>query len=153
MSAVTRILFGGGTRARPPGELRSPLLRQHGDPLIADCVGRFLAAWPGLAEGEGPHAAEDFRWHLNYLDAALALGDPSTFQRYGEWVVRHHGPRGLSAEQVASAFDLLADAIEPLPCAPDLDAHHCVLVSVVRETAARLRAPAESENTPGREDG
>src|ERR1700677_1043414 len=100
-------LLHGGTRPKPPTELRSPVLRAFGEVIAKACVGRIYATWPDLLDRYGERGrqftAEDNIWHLNFLDAAIALGDPEYFCRYATWLVEFFAPRGLGPEHVAGA--------------------------------------------------
>ena len=73
----------GGTRPNPPSELRSPVLRAFGGAIAEACVSRIYATWPDLLDRYGERGreftTEDNFWHLNFLDAAVALDDPRAF--------------------------------------------------------------------------
>src|SRR5215210_6726079 len=127
-----RVLSHGGTRPRPPEELRSPLLRAQGAAVAASCLRRIDEAWPDLAARYGERGrqltAEDNLWHLNFLDAAVALGDDAHFERYADWLVRFLGPRGLDPHHVAGAFGFLAEALAQADCPPELQEHRRDLI-------------------------
>ena len=75
----------GGTRPRPYGLLRSPLLRAHGAALAEASFRRNYDTWPELFEQYGErgrqYTAEDNAWHLDFLDASVSR--PNTSVRYG----------------------------------------------------------------------
>lgn len=139
-----RVIAHGGSRPKPPGELRNPLLRRHGAAVAEASLARIYETWPEFRERYGERGrqltAEDNHWHLNFLDAALALGDPSHFHRYAEWLVRFLGPRGLTHEHIAGAFGFLADGLDGADCPSDLEAHRRLMVDLLREAAWRVLA-------------
>ncbi len=151
----------GGTRPKPPQELRSPVLRRHGQSAADSSFRRIEETWPELAEIYGERGrsftAEDNLWHMNFLDAAIAVGFPDHFDRYADWLVSFLVPRGLRPEHVAGAFGFLADAIEEAEVEPQEREHRRQLVEVLRSTAARVEyddararpeAPALSPPSP-----
>jgi hypothetical protein len=56
-------------------------------------------------------ANEDSLHHINYLDQALAAGDPGVFTRYAQWLRTVLVSRGMCTEHLAENFRLLAEAI------------------------------------------
>jgi hypothetical protein len=132
----------GGTRPRPPEELRSPVLRRLGAEVAAASFARIEQAFPELAERYGERGrsltAEDNLWHLTFLDAAFALGDPSHFDRYADWLVPFLVARGLVPRHVSGAFGFLADALEAADVPEAELRHRRELVEVLRTTAARI---------------
>lgn len=139
----------GGTRPKPPGELRSPVLRLVGEDVAEACVTRIYATWPELLDRYGERGrqftAEDNHWHLNFLDAAIALRDPGHFHRYADWLVRFLGPRGLGPDHVAGAFGFLADGLAAAEIPPEHDEARRALVQLLHETQARVLASATAE--------
>ena len=139
----------GGTRPRPTSELRSPVLRRHGLAIAASSYDRIYAAWPDLAARYGERGrqltAEDNLWHLNFLDAAILLGDSAHFHRYADWLQSFLLPRGLIHAHISGAFRFLADAIEALDVPADEQAHRDELVGLLRDTADRvdMKVPRE----------
>ena len=132
----------GGTRPKPPAELRSPVLRAFGVAIAEACVRRIYAAWPDLLDRHGERGrrftAEDNFWHLNFLDAAVALGDPEHFRGYATWLVEFFAPRGLGPEHVAGAFRFLAEGLAAADVPPEQEGHRRELIEVLRETQARI---------------
>jgi hypothetical protein len=131
-----RVLPHGGTRPRPTEELRSPLLRAQGAAVAAFSLRQIDEAWPDLAVRYGERGrqltAEDNLWHLNFLDAAVALGDDAHFERYADWLVRFLGPRGLNAHHVAGAFGFLAEGLARADCPAELEEHRRALIRLLR---------------------
>jgi hypothetical protein len=132
----------GGTRPKPPEELRSPVLRRLGAEAAAASFARIEQAWPELMERYGERGrrltAEDNLWHLNFLDAAMSLGDPSLFDRYADWLVAFLVARGLVPRHVSGAFGFLADALESAEVPEAERPHRSDLVEVLRTAAARI---------------
>jgi hypothetical protein len=152
----------GGTRPKPPTELRSPVLRAFGESIAKACVGRIYATWPDLLDRYGERGrqltAEDNVWHLNFLDAAVALGDPEHFRRYATWLVEFFAPRGLGPEHVEGAFRFLAEGLAAADVPPEQEGQRRELIEVLRETQARILAgpvetgsgaPRPDEESPG----
>ncbi|HEU5115818.1 MAG TPA: hypothetical protein VFT74_04005, partial [Isosphaeraceae bacterium] len=132
-----------GTRPKPPSDLRSPVLRRHGEAAAQASFTRIYQTWPDLAYRYGEKGrqltAEDNVWHLNFLDASFAVGDASQFERYADWLLRFLSGRGLGAEHVAGAFGFLADALETAEVGPNLHAHRQELVDRLRQTAEKIQ--------------
>jgi hypothetical protein len=82
-------------------------------------------------------SVEDCHWHLNYLDAAHAVGDPAHFYRYVEWLSRFLTTRGVPGAPVAASFGYLAEAFETVDCPPDLEAHRRLLIEALQEGSRR----------------
>ncbi len=145
----------GGTRPKPPAELRSPVLKSCGEAIAKACVERIYATWPDLLDRYGERGrqftAEDNFWHLNFLDAALALGDREHFRRYATWLVEFFGPRGLGPEHVAGAFRFLAEGLAAAQVPPEQEGQRRELIEVLRDTGARILAvPVETgDGVPG----
>jgi hypothetical protein len=57
------------------------------------------------------HADEDSRYHVTYLQQALALGSPAVFTNYALWLRSVLVSRGMCSEHLAENYRLLADAI------------------------------------------
>jgi hypothetical protein len=132
----------GGERPKSPAELRSPLLQRHGSDLVTTAIDRLSDSSDLLAAPEVLRA-EDLQWHLSFLDAALATGEPSQFLQYAEWVVRFLSTRGVGGPLVAESFDYLADGLGSLPCPVDLEAHRRLQVDTLRKAARMVRKPAD----------
>ena len=150
-------LTHGGTRPKPAAELRSPVLRAVGEAIAEACVGRTYATWPDLLDRYGERGrqftAEDNLWHLNFLDATIALGDREHFRRYATWLVEFFAPRGLGPEHVAGAFRFLAEGLAAADVAPEQDRQRRDLIEVLRETQARiLTLPVETGSGGPRPD-
>ncbi len=88
--------------------------------------------------------AEDNFWHLNFLDAAVSLGDPERFRRYATWLVEFFAPRGLGPEHVAGAFGFLADGLAAAEVPPEQEEQRRVLTDILRETQARILALSDA---------
>jgi hypothetical protein len=147
----------GGTRPKPPTELRSPVLRDFGAAIAKACVEQIYATWPDLLDRYGERGrqftAEDNFWHLNFLDAAVALGDPEHFRRYATWLLEFFAPRGLGPEHVAGAFQFLAEGLAAAEVPPEQEGHRQELIEVLRDTGARIRAlPLETGSGAPRPD-
>ena len=132
----------GGTQPKPPSELRSPVLRAHGHAVAQRSVGRIYEAWPELLERYGERGrsltAEDNHWHLNFLDAAVALQEPARFERYADWLLAFLGPRGLGPQHVAGVFGFLAEGLADVAVAPEQETHRQALVDLLKQTGARI---------------
>lgn len=137
-----RVIPHGGTRPKPPSELRSPVLREHGAAAAEASLRRIYETWPELAGRYGERGrsltAEDNHWHLNFLDVAVEMSYPPHFERYADWLVAFLGPRGLGRHHVAGAFGFLADALEAAEVGPGQEEHRGRLVGQLRATAARI---------------
>jgi hypothetical protein len=122
------------------------VLRAFGAAIAKACVGQIYATWPDLLERYGERGrhltAEDNVWHLNFLDASVALGDPEHFRRYATWLVEFFAPRGLGPEHVAGAFRFLADGLAAADVPVEHEGQRRELIEVLRETRARILAPA-----------
>ncbi len=133
----------GGTRPKPPSDLRSPVLRRHGQAASEASFTRIYQTWPELADRYGEKGrqltAEDNLWHLSFLDASFAVGDVTHFQRYADWLLRFLSARGMGAEHVVGAFGFLADALETAEVGPGLHEHRQELVDRLRQTAEKIR--------------
>ncbi len=132
----------GGTRPKPPAELRSPVLRRHGVAAAESSLRRIYETWPELGDQYGERGrsltAEDNYWHLNFLDVAVELNYAPHFDRYADWLVSFLGPRGLGPHHVAGAFGFLADALESADVVPDHAEHRRRLIAQLRSTASRI---------------
>jgi hypothetical protein len=139
-----RVEFHAGTRAGRPAGLRSPFLQQHGASLAEASVASARSRHPELAErlrgGAGPLAVDHPHGALRTLDAAMSVGDPTTFLRYADWLVRSLAPSGVDTVAVETILRALADAMAEAPCPADLQAHRSLLVHTVRAAADRVRA-------------
>jgi hypothetical protein len=113
--------------------------------VIESVVERLYREWPELGERFGPRgrqlSTEDCHWHLNYLDAAHAVGDPAHFYRYVEWLARFLGTRGVPPEPVAASFRYLAESFEEVSCPSDLEAHRRLLIDALNEAVHRYGPP------------
>ncbi len=151
MSAPTdpSLVSQGGSRPKPPGELRSPVLRRYGQAAAEASSTRIYQTWPELADLYGERgrrlAAEDNYWHLSFLDASFAVGDAGHFERYADWLLRFLTARGLVAEHIAGAFGFLADALEAAQVEAELQNHRQDLVNRLRQSASRLQLEARGE--------
>ena len=140
----------GGTRPKPPSELRSPVLRRCGAAAAESSYRRIYETWPEMAGRYGERGksltAEDNFWHLNFLDSATHLGDPAHFDRYADWLLSFLTPRGMGPHHIAGAFGFLADAIGSAEIEPGEEDHRRTLVSTLSDTASRLMREAESSD-------
>ena len=131
----------GGNRPKPAADLRSPVLRRHGEALAAHAYSRIYETWPDLVERYGERGrrftAEDNLWHLNYLDVAAALDDAGRFDRYADWLVDFFGPRGMGPHHVGGAFRFLAEGLCAIDC-PGEQVHQRRLIEILGAAAERL---------------
>ena len=136
-------------RPKPVSQLKSPLLRAHGDTVARHCYERCYRTWPELEARYGERGrsfvAEDGLWHLEHLDAAVAVQIPQLFEDYAAWLVGLLVARGVGREQVAGAFKFLAEGLERVECPEELQEHRRELVALLLDTAARILQAA----TPG----
>ncbi len=133
----------GGTKPRPCSELRSPILRDHGDQIAAESLERIYQTWPEMTARYGQRGrnltAQDQLWHLNYLDTAAALNNPKHLYHYADWLVRFLSLRGLHAEHIAGAFGFLAEGITRLTIPPEHQGHRTQLLTLLENVQQRLR--------------
>ena len=131
---------------RRPYQLESPVLRRHGLAVARYCFEKCYETWPELDRQFGErgrhHTAEDNFWHLDYLDSAIAAGVPETFVEYTDWLVGLLTARGLTREQIAGAYEFLAEALERAGCPSSQHDHRRALVDLLRRGRDRARVPA-----------
>jgi MerR family transcriptional regulator, light-induced transcriptional regulator len=79
---------------------------------VSTVVDALYARHPGLAQrfaqGGLDTCSEYIHQHLDYLDAALATGEPALFTDYAIWVKLVLNSRGVPSSHLAESFDLLA---------------------------------------------
>ena len=92
--------------------------------------------------------AEDNLWHLNFLDAAVAMDNPGHFEPYADWLVLFLGPRGLTPDHVAAAFGFLADGLADAECPADQESHRRSLVNLLRLTSGHVLASGAAPGVP-----
>ena len=130
------------TRPLRPYQLKSPVLRAHGLAVARRCFDRIYETWPELDERYGErgrhHTSEDNFWHLEHLDAAAELGDPSLFERYADWLVGLLVARGLDRAHIAGAFGFLADELAGVECPDRHEDHRQGLITILRSNQARV---------------
>ena len=116
-------------------------------------VARIDAAFPELIARYGDRGrqftAEDNLWHLNYLDLALALRDPSRFAKYADWLADFLLPRGLEYRHIAGAFTFLAEGLDALDCPAEWEAHRREFIGMLTTAAAAVlaRPPADADGS------
>ena len=125
----------GGTRPKPPTELRSPVLRAFGGAIAEACVRRIYATWPDLLDRYGERGrqltAEDNFWHLNFLDAAVSLGEPERFRRYATWLVEFFAPRGLGPRACRRGLRVPRRGAGRRGCPPEQEGHRRELIEIL----------------------
>ncbi len=107
---------------------------------------RIYETWPEMDEQYGVRGrhftAEDNVWHLNYLDMALALNDPSRFDSYADWLVDFLRPRGMEVGHVAGAFAFLAEALRGVVVAAEEEPSRERLLGLLDANTRRLAPSA-----------
>lgn len=145
----------GGERPKRPEDLQSPILREHGRDAAQHCFRRCYETWPELDEKFGErgrrYVAEDAYWHLEHLDAALAVDSPSVFASYADWLTSMLRSRGVGPDQVAGAFGFLAESLGTVPCPPADAAQLAALLGILRDNQARIQAIAQAPETTSAE--
>lgn len=83
--------------------------------LAEAIVVRMERAKPNLYDRYGPQAkdrtAEDVKYHLQHLEAALDIEDPQAFVDYREWLERVLLPRGILMEDIELNWDAMIDEL------------------------------------------
>jgi hypothetical protein len=106
------------------------------------CFERIYSTWPELDQQYGERGrrltAEDNFWHLEYLDGAVAAGEPRLFADYADWLVGLLVSRGLGQEHVAGAFGFLADGLEAVDCPASQETHRRALIETLRSNQRRV---------------
>ncbi|MBZ5712400.1 hypothetical protein [Nannocystis pusilla] len=82
------------------------------------------------------HGRQDGRFHVQYLQQALALGDPAVLENYARWLQQVLTTRGMCTRHLAENFERLAAAIAEEPW-PDRQA----AVDLLRAATAALTYP------------
>ena len=95
------------------------------------------------------HTAQDAFWHLEHLDAAVAVGSRRIFAEYADWLADLLEARGIGREQVTGIFGFLAEGIERADCPPNQEEHRQKLISYLRDIQARMLKPARSHESGG----
>ena len=134
----------GGTRPRPYGLLRSPLLRFHGASLAEATFHRIEETWPDLALRYGnrgrQYTAEDNAWHLDFLDSSSSRQDPKIFTRYAEWLTRFLVARQMEPGHISGAFRIMAREIASLDVPAEWADHRGTLMNLLESAADHVDA-------------
>jgi hypothetical protein len=82
------------------------------------------------------HGRQDGRFHVQYLQQALATGEPAVLENYARWLQQVLTARGMCTRHLAENFERLAAAIAEEPW-PDRQA----AVDLLRAATAALTYP------------
>lgn len=105
---------------------------------------RFFAKHPEYEQRFGTRGHElcrqDVRYHMEYLTAALDIGEMLPFCDYVRWVARVLEPRGIPRGHIAESLELLGDFLgEVLP--PEDAVYAGAAITAGRQAAADIAAP------------
>jgi hypothetical protein len=100
---------------QPDREAVAAVLRDHADVLAEAVVQEMQAAHPRLFSrygAEGPRrCADDTRFHLEHLAAALDIDDPAEFGAYRRWLGVVLGARGIPETDIDANFAAIASVL------------------------------------------
>ena len=92
------------------GEAAAETLLRDKELLARAITDALYADMPELLERHGERGRvkclQDMHYNLEHLTPAVALGDPSLFVRYAEWLRDMLGARGVGVDEVRRSLEL-----------------------------------------------
>lgn len=92
------------------------------DKLADEVVRRYYAEFPRLVDRYGPEGqakcVEDLKFHISYLDGALASGEPALFLDYVAWCKGLFAGLKIDAQDLYGTLVVLRDALDQQGDAP-----------------------------------
>ncbi|MEO3797506.1 cobalamin B12-binding domain-containing protein [Nonomuraea sp. B10E15] len=82
---------------------------------VMDELGRHVPEMAAYTERQVGQTAEDIARIVDYLRASLYVDDPELFSSFLRWMAGIHTARGIPAQVVASAVDVLAGLLTGFP--------------------------------------